>query len=113
MNVDDIYKSETNWLKAGDLQHKKIRVTIADMELAEFKDGTKKVVLSFQGKDKGLVLNKTNAKIISEQYGNDMDAWRGKGISIYPTTTDFGGERVECIRVEQHVPEATDEDLTF
>jgi len=67
----------------------------------------------FDGKEKGLVLNKTNAQLIAEQHGQDLASWKGREISIYPTTTDFGGERVECIRVEQYVPEATDDGPHF
>lgn len=106
MNVNDFYQTESKWLKAADLGKKKVRVVIDRAEVVEFKDNTKKVGIFFQGKEKGLVLNKTNAQLIAEQYGQDMNEWRGKSIAIYPTTTDFGGERVECIRVEQHIPEA-------
>lgn len=117
MLVNDFYQTESKWLKASDLKSKegkpiKIRVTVDRAEVVEFKDGTKKIGLFFSGKEKGLVLNKTNAQLIAEQHGPDMNGWTGKSIAIYPTTTDFGGERVDCIRVEQFVPEAfTDDDL--
>ena len=114
MNVTDFYATESKWLKAGDLKKDgkpiKVKLTIDRAEVVEFKDNTKKLAIMFKGKEKGLVLNKTNAQLISEQYGGDSDGWNGKEVSIYPTTTDFGGERVECIRVEQFVPEATDTD---
>jgi len=117
MNVNDFYQNESKWLKASDLKRDgkpvKAEVTIDRPEVVEFKDGTKKIGLFFAGREKGLVLNKTNANLIAEQYGQNMDDWRGKKIKIYPTTTDFGGERVECIRVEQYVPEATTEDVPF
>lgn len=65
---------------------------------------TKKPVLSFKGARKKLAINKTNGKIIAKLYGKDCDAWVGKRITIYPTTTNFGGETVDCIRVKPHVP---------
>lgn len=109
MDINDFYQTESKWLKAGDLKKDgrpiKAEVIIDRPEVVEFKDGTKKIGLFFSGKEKGLVLNKTNAQLIAEQHGSNMSEWRGKRIKIYATTTDFGGERVECIRVEQFVPE--------
>lgn len=110
MNVNDFYQTESKWLKAADLKGHKIRLTIDRAELVEFKDNTKKLGLFFVGKEKGLVLNKTNAQLIAEQHGGEIDGWKGAQINIYPTTTDFGGERVECIRVEQHIPQADPND---
>lgn len=112
MRVNDFYQTESKWLKAGDLNKRKVRVTIEKAEVVEFKDGSKKLALLFKGKEKGLVLNKTNAQLIAEQHGDEIRDWSGKEIAIYPTTTDFGGERVDCIRVEQFVPEA-EEDQDF
>jgi hypothetical protein len=37
-------------------------------------------------------------------YGKDTDNWAGKWITIFPTTTEFGGETVDCIRVKPGVP---------
>ena len=106
INVNDFYQTEGKWLKAADLKDKKHRVTIDKVEIVEFKDNTKKAAITFKGREKGMVLNKTNAAIIAKEFGPDTDAWAGKGIVIYPTTTDFGGEQVDCIRVERHIAEA-------
>ena len=60
-----------------------------------------KPVLYFKGKEKGVVLNKTNAAKISGLLGSkDTDDWHGCQIRIYATETEFGGETVECIRVK-------------
>jgi hypothetical protein len=56
------------------------------------------------GKKKGLALNATNGKSIAALYGNDTDAWIGKRITLYSTTTEMGGETVECIRVRKSIP---------
>lgn len=117
MNVNDFYQTESKFLKAADLKKDgksiKVRLTIDRAEIVEFKDNTKKVGLFFKGREKGLVLNKTNAQLVAEQHGQNMDDWNGKEIAIYPTTTDFGGERVECIRVEQYVPQAETNEVNF
>lgn len=55
-------------------------------------------------KKKGLVCNATNAKTISTLYGRHIEAWRGKAISIYATTTMAFGENVECIRIRPIAP---------
>ena len=114
MNVNDFYQTEGKWLKASDLKKDgrpiKAELTIDRVEVVEFKDNTKKLGVFFRGKEKGMVLNKTNAALIAAQHGGDTSQWPGKKIKIYATTTDFSGERVECIRVEQFVPEAFGDD---
>jgi hypothetical protein len=55
-------------------------------------------------KKKGLVCNATNAKTISTLYGRHIEAWRGKAIAIYATTTMAFGENVECIRIRPVAP---------
>lgn len=97
-NVNEMYPSNSQYLKASDFQGREIKVTIASNEVAEFDNG-KKVVLKFQGKDKGLTLNKTNAMKIADAYGEDIEAWVGQEIIMYPDKTDFGGKMVDCIRV--------------
>lgn len=51
-----------------------------------------------------LLLNKVNAKVISQLYGKRPSAWVGKWIQLYPTTTERQGETVDCIRVRPQVP---------
>jgi hypothetical protein len=51
-----------------------------------------------------LLLNKTNCKTIATLYGNNPGAWVGKSITIFPTTTSFGSETKECIRVRNAKP---------
>lgn len=77
-------------------------VTIARVEaktLTNQKGKTLKPVIWFEGREKGFVANKTNCKTIAGMYGNRTEAWVGKRITLYPTTTSVGGETVECIRV--------------
>lgn len=104
MNVDDIYSSGKN-LKAEDLKGRAVKVKISEVETAQFSEGNK-LVLRFQGKEKGLVLNKTNAKVIAKYYGKDTDGWNGKEIEIFPTETEFNGSLVDCIRVRVEAPVA-------
>ena len=100
MNIDSAFPS--NYLKASDLGDKSPVVTIDRIEVEPIgRDKEMKPVIYFQGKEKGLVLNKTNAKKIAELTGSkDTDDWAGCQVRIYATETEFGGETVECIRIK-------------
>lgn len=99
-NVNDYFPS--NYLKASDLQGRELVVTIERVEFeAVGRDREMKAVVYFQGKQKGVVLNKTNAKKIIEISGSALtEEWPGTPIKIYPTETEFGGETVDCIRIK-------------
>jgi hypothetical protein len=88
----------STYLKAADLQGRTVPVAIDRVELEEI-GGEHKPILYFQGKEKGLVLNKTNANNIAAVYGDDTDDWIGGGIQLFPTMVDFQGRSVEAIRV--------------
>lgn len=51
-----------------------------------------------------LLLNKTNAKTIAQLYTKKPANWVGKLITLYPTTTEVGGETQDCIRIRNAVP---------
>jgi hypothetical protein len=59
-----------------------------------------KPVLYFQGKQKGMVLNRTNAETISAQYGDETDEWSGKQVMLYASEVQFNGKMVPCLRVK-------------
>lgn len=114
--ITDIYKSSSNSLKAEDLRGNAVKVKISGWEIAEFdgKNGKEqKVVLSFENKEKTLVCNVTNSRIIASQLGDDIENWPGNTITLYPTKVDFGGEMVDAIRVRDIVPEMSDDDIPF
>ena len=96
--LDDIYGS--NLLKAPDLKGQDMPLVIAGWSMSEFPDQERpKVILTFQGTDKELVLNKTNANRVAESHGDVPDAWVGKEITLYPDRVEFGGKIVDAIRV--------------
>lgn len=57
-------------------------------------------------KERRMVLNKTNAKVIAKLYGSEVDGWVGKRIVLYPTTAQAFGETVDCIRIRPVQPPA-------
>lgn len=98
MNINGAFPS--TYLKAADLQGRRVSVTI-DKVVMEDIGGEHKPVVKFHGKDRGIVLNKTNAAMISEIANSDeTDDWKGVKVVLYPTKTDFQGKRVDCIRVD-------------
>lgn len=100
------------FLKSADLDGKIVTVTIADIN-AELLEGDKdkkkrEYILTFVGKKKSFVLNKTNACLIVQMFGKNPNTWRGKRVTIYPTQCRFGPKMVDCIRVYGS-PDVTDD----
>lgn len=95
----------SKYLKASDLPHgTMVKVQIERVSVEEISSKNAKPehkpILFFSGKEKGLVLNKTNANTISRAYGDETDDWRGRMILLYSTDVEFGGEMVEAVRVK-------------
>jgi hypothetical protein len=101
MKASDIFSSK--YISAADLRGRDATVTIDRVEIEKMPNsGEKKPALYFRGKDKGLLVNKTNFNTIAEVLGaEDTDDWEGKQITLYPTETDFQGKMVDCIRVRR------------
>lgn len=113
MNIDDIYKSSSKFLKASDLNGSK---PIVEIETAEVHENTyngeakKQVVLSFVGKEKVLGLNVTNARRIAQLTGTtDFHQWEGYRLKLYVDQTELDGKTVDCIRIFPDLPEQSDE----
>ena len=92
-----------SFLKTEDLQGRQVRVVIEAIRIEEVKgeDGTeKKLVAHFVGKDKALILNRTNCESIEQIVGSDdYVAWAGHAVVLFPTTTKFGAKTVPCLRI--------------
>lgn len=97
-NINEAFPSK--YLSASDLLGRPVRAFVERFEWAAMNDGKRKLIMFFQGKTKGLALNKTNANIIQNSYGPDTDNWIGAEIELYPTEVDFQGKQVQAIRVK-------------
>ena len=62
-------------------------------------------VCHWQENQKPMILNVTNMKAIAKMYGPYIENWAGKRVQIYASTTKFGGETVECLRIRKEPPE--------
>jgi hypothetical protein len=58
-----------------------------------------------KNRNKGMILNVTNAKTLIKLHGKNIEGWPGKAISLYATKTLAFGEEVECLRIRPVVPE--------
>lgn len=106
---------DRDYIFAFDLDGKDVTLTIervvAGTVIGERGKKNKKPVLFFKetkadetGKKKGLAYNTTNCKTTAALYGDEVDNWIGKRVTLYPTTTEFGGKTVDCIRVRPRIP---------
>jgi len=100
MKIDSLFPSK--YLRASDLDGD-TPVTMKSLIMEEINQ-EEKPVLYFGEEAKGLVLNKTNGKIIGSLHGSETDNWPGKRIILYPTEVDFRGETVDAIRVRRQTP---------
>lgn len=100
---------DSDMLFAHDLQGRDVTVEIEKVYKGELTGEkgrkTKKPFVKIKGRDKKLALNKTNGRTVAKLYGTDTAAWVGKLITLFPTTTEFGGETVDCIRIRPTVPQ--------
>lgn len=103
-NINDAFPS--NYLKASDIRGAEPVVTIDHVAFEQVgRTKETKAVCYFKGKEKGVILNKTNATKITQIAGSSQtEDWEGVRIRLYATETEFGGETVECIRIKNAPP---------
>ena len=106
-DFDSLYGSK--YLSVSDLKGQRPRRTIGKVEIAELKekDGTtrRKFVLYFEGEEKALVLNKTNATKLALAFGKNGADWPGARVELYSEMTSLGKEGVRLQPVRT-VPKA-------
>lgn len=101
MELSSVFGGDT--LKAADLQGHEPTVIISDVQMKKFDNGNK-LVVTFEGKKKALVCNKTNANRIAYAFGTNTDNWIGKEVTLFTDLVDFQGKAVEAIRVRAAKP---------
>lgn len=112
MNINETFPSTSNFLKKEDLPNP-AKVKIKSIDLMEFEQDGKpqrKLVLEFEGKEKKLACNKTNARTIAALHGDETDNWVGKEITLYNDPTVSMGDKVvggiRVLYVPPGVPES-------
>lgn len=95
----------SKYLKASDLQGREVKVIMSNVEREKIGDDSKPV-LYFKGKEKGIVLNKTNAGTIVDAYGDDTQDWYDQELILFSVMVDFQGKVGPAIRCR--IPTARD-----
>jgi len=103
MKISEEFPSK--YLKAADLGGKEAKVIMQNVEKEKLGDDMK-LVLYFKGKEKGVVLNKTNSNTICDSYGDDTEDWFDQPLILFSVMVDFQGKVGPAIRCR--VPTAKD-----
>lgn len=98
----------SKFLRAADLQGREVKVIMQHVEREQLGQDPNemKPVLYFKGQTKGLALNKTNATVISDHYGDDTDDWSDQPLILFSTMVSFQGKTQPAIRCR--IPTAKD-----
>ncbi len=104
MKISEAFPSQ--YLKADDLPDgANVTVTIKDVEWVELgQKQERKMALTFVGKKKMMILNKTNASVIAKLYGDETDAWVGQRITLMARDVEFQGDVILALRVSTIKP---------
>jgi hypothetical protein len=111
MNINSAFPSK--YLKADDAEQDLI-LTIRGVKVETVGQGPKaeqKPVVYFVEVEKGIVLNKTNAKMIAKiAKSDDTDHWKGVIIRLISTEVEFQGDLVMSLRVREVKRKPTQDD---
>lgn len=101
MNIDDAFPSK--YISAADLRGQEVPVTISNVVIEQVQGNQvveDRPIAYFQGKNKGLVLNKTNAGVIRDAFGPETSNWYGRQLMLYTVQTQTPrGEPTQGVRV--------------
>ena len=97
MNINEVFPSK--YLRASDLAGKSVKVKISKVAIEKMGEDNKPVIY-FEGKQKGMALNKSNAQMIAAVYSPETDGWVGKEIKLYAGKVNFNGQMVDSLKVE-------------
>jgi hypothetical protein len=83
-------------------QELKLTIEKVQKEQVKTAEGTQECIVAyFKGGQKGMIINKTNAKIITKILDTPyIEHWAGKSIIIYAAKVRAFGEMVEALRVK-------------
>jgi hypothetical protein len=98
MRISSVFTSQ--YLKATDLPPgRDAHVIIERVDEADMGSGEMKLVAYFLGKQKGLVLNRTNAETLADALGDESDNWAGAQVTLFTTRVSYNGQMRDAIRV--------------
>ena len=105
VNINEAFPS--NWIAAHDLKDRDITLVISKSSvenLGQAPQVDRKLCIWFNGTEKGMALNVINRNTIIDMYGAETNNWHGESITVYPTTTEWQGKMVPCVRIRTEKP---------
>lgn len=87
----------SRFLKPQDLEGDR-KVQILDVMMEQVQTEFKPVIY-FRGVEKGLVLNRTNNTVLISLFGKESNNWKGKSVTLYPSTVVMNNQVHPCIRI--------------
>jgi hypothetical protein len=101
-------------LKAADLDGGEMLATIDRVVEEEVgKDRQTKPVLYFNGHQKGIVLNRTNAERLAHRLGDDTKGWKDAHVEVYSELVSFQGQKMDGLRIRVAKTPALNDPLPF
>ena len=99
MNINDSFPSP--WLKSVDFNMAPTIVTIKSTEIETIgrDDPEEKPVCFFEEFDKPLILNKTNAMVLSDLFGAETTGWIGNKIVLSSLKVEAFGATHDAVRI--------------
>ncbi len=93
-----------------------LQLTCSHIDLEQFRGDAgdeEKPVLYFQGKEKGLTLNRTNLAALASATGDNVDLVPGLEIVLYRTIVDLNGQPVPALRLRLPGQPTSSDDVPF
>ena len=110
--INDLFPSK--YLKAADAEND-ITLTIAKVSTEKMKDQDgkeeTKPVIHFTEVDKGMVLNKTNANVLTDLFGETIEEWTGHRVTLCAVDVDAFGKIQKALRFRAEPPKISRADL--
>ncbi len=101
VSVEMVYGSEFGYLKASDIV-KPTSYKISRYYILPFDDNKRKVVLVLKdekSQEAHFVLNKTNAFKLADRYGQEINNWLGRDVTLSTTSVTFNGKEMKALSV--------------
>lgn len=106
MDMNDFVSSE--YLKADDLKGRSLRATIAAVTIEQLGQAREsKPVVSFVGRNKRLVLNKTNTRTLIAGFGAESSGWVGQTVELYAAEVELQGRPTLGVRLRVSAQKAS------
>ena len=117
--LSDMLPTKGQYLKAVDVPDgASMKLTIDKIEHEKMpgregeQEEENKPVVYFSGKDRGLVLNRTNLDMLISLFSDDVGAIVGKEVVVFRTFASFSGQTVPALRI-RGIDAKQGEDIPF